>query len=511
MIEWAIMYVRRIKTRSSTCFQIGKKENGRFVLIKHVGGASKPEQIEMLRLKAREELNRLKFTNQMALFVSLNVPNQAKLTNWHITGFHQVFGHVYDSIGFPQNHLRDLTIARIAYPRSKLATVRYLDQYLGVKLAIDPAYRFLDTLNKDELTKIAFDFVKKKNGNSMALVFYDVTTLYFETSDEDDLRKKGYSKDHKHDLPQIVIGLFVDKDGYPFDFDFYDGKTFEGHTFPTAVEALTRKYQFADLVVVADAGMLSEQNINFLETMKLSYIVGARLKGMSEKFKRQIFDHNFNQNCIQEISVTSSTSNPGKVFASPIPTPTIKRLIVEYSDKRAKKDKFNREKLVKVLEAKIASKKPLTKRSKYLLVQGKDRVLGIDQDKINLDQRHDGLKGYWTNLQTKTKPQEVIDQYHNLWQVEKAFRMSKSDLLERPIFHRKEKRIAGHLLICFSSLLVMKETERLLKQINLSLAKSIEVLGKVGQGEVMVGKFKLPVDSELSQEAQTIFNKILGH
>lgn len=493
------MYVRRIKTRKSTCFQIGNKINKQFVLVKHVGGSSNPNEIELLHKKALAECERLKLEIRPTLFPLINPVEKAKLVNWRITGFHQVFGSVYDKIGFPQNHLRDLTIARIAYPRSKLATARYLEQYLGISLSEDRIYRFLDTLNKDELTRIAFNFVKKKNGNSMSLVFYDVTTLYFESNDEDNLRKKGYSKDRKHDLPQIVIGLFVDQDGYPFDFDFYDGSTFEGHAFAKAVESLVQKYQFPNLVVIADAGMLSEKNITFLENLKLNYIVGARLKGMSEKFKRQIFDHDFSQeNQIQEISVTNDT------------TP-LKRLVVEYSDKRAGKDRSNREKLVRVLEAKIASKKSLTKRSKYLLVQGRGRVLGIDQEKINLDQRHDGLKGYWTNLQTKIKPEEVIDQYRNLWKVEKAFRMSKSDLLERPIFHRREKRIDGHLLICFSSLLVMKETEKLLKQIKISLIKSIEILGKVGQGEMRLGKISMPIETELNPEANQILNHILGH
>lgn len=497
------MFVRKIKTRKSTCFQIGNRINRQFVLVKHVGGSSDPDEIKLLHQKALTECERLRLEARPTLFPLTEEKEKAKLVNWRITGFHQVFGTVYDRIGFPKNHLRDLAIARIAHPRSKLATARYLEQYLGISLSEDKIYRFLDTLNKDKLTQIAFNFVKKKNGNSMALVFYDVTTLYFEANDEDNLRKKGYSKDHKSDLPQIVIGLFVDKDGYPFDFYLYDGKTFEGHTFSVAVDNLVKKYQLNNLVVVADAGMLSEQNINFLERLKLNYIVGARLKGMSEKFKAQIFNYDFNKKSVHEIFTTSITTD--------LKETTTKRLIVDYSEKRAKKERSNRDKLVKVLEAKIASKKSLTKRSKYLLVQCKDQVLGIDQVKINLDQRHDGLKGYWTNLKTEIKPDQVIDQYHNLWKVEKAFRMSKSDLLERPIFHRKERRIAGHLLICFSSLLVMKETEKLLKEINISLGQSIELLGKIGQGEMRLGKITMPIESDLNLETNQILNHILGH
>lgn len=494
------MYVRKGKSGKTTFFQIGEKVKGRFVLIKHVGSASTPEQIEILRLKASEELNQMKMGKQTPLFPVSNT--RAKLINWRITGFHQIFGRIYDSIGFPKSLLRDLVIARIAYPKSKLGTVRYLDQYLGTKLAIDSVYRFLDTLNKDALTKIAFDFVSKKN-NGIALIFYDVTTLYFESNDEDDLRKKGYSKDHKNDLPQIVIGLFVDKDGYPFDFGFYDGGTFEGHTFPKAIKELTRKYKFADLVVVADAGMLSDKNIKFLETERLRYIVGARLKSLSEKFKKRIFVHDFTK---EDIFVTTDKTrlDTGEVRS--------KKLIVDFSNKRAQKDKFNREKLIRKLEAKIASKKTLIKKSKYLLLKNQGTVAGIDQVKVELDKRHDGLKGYWTNLTDNTiKPIEIIDQYHNLWKVEKAFRMSKSDLAERPIFHRRERRIGAHLIICFCSLLIMKEFERILKPKEISLLRAIELLGKVGQGDMLLGKFTLPIDSELSEEAQIIFREVLGH
>lgn len=474
---------------------------GKFVLIRHVGSASIPEQIEILQLKAQEELSKTKLDRQPSLFPAVDTETRATLVNWRITGFHQIFGHIYDGIGFPKNMLRELVIARIAYPKSKSATVRYLDQYLGINLSEDRIYRFLDTLNKDELTKTAFDFVSKKN-NGIALIFYDVTTLYFEANDEDDLRKKGFSKDHKNELPQIVIGLFVDKDGYPFDFDFYEGSTFEGHTFPKAIKSLLERYQFPDLVVVADAGMLSENNISFLETEKLSYIVGARLKSLSEKFKKQIFIHDFTKELMFETLCEVKTK--AGVIAK-------RRLIIDFSEKRAKKDNFNREKLIKKLEVKIASKKELIKKSKYLLVENQGKVTGIDQEKIKRDKHHDGLKGYWTNLLANNKPKEIIDQYHNLWKVEKAFRMSKSDLQERPIFHRKLKRINGHLLICFCSLFILKETERILKPTDISLMRAIEVLGKVGQGDMVLGKLQLPIDSELSEEAKSIFDEVLGH
>jgi transposase len=496
------VYIRKTKSRDSTCFQIGHKVKGKFVLIKHVGCAMPADQIEVLRLKAEDEL--LLYENQLSLFPSRLPMTTAKLTNWHITGFHSVFGCVYDNIGFPNNMLRDLVVARIAHPGSKLATTRYLDQYLGIGYEKDTLYRFLDTLNKDELTRIAYDFVSKKD-NGIALIFYDVTTLYFEaseTTNDEDIRNKGFSKDHKNELLQIVVGLFVDRNGYPIDFDFYSGETFEGHTFPKAIKAITTKYQFTDLVIVADAGMLSETNINFLETEKISYIVGARLKGMSEKAKEPIFTHNFTQRPFYDETYTTKLVT-GETIT--------KRLIVDYSDKRAKKDEYSRNKIVESLKKKIKARQSLIKKSKYLVVENQGEATGIDQAKVELDKRHDGLKGYWTNLKDKTKPNEVIDQYHNLWQVEKAFRMSKGDLAERPIFHRIEKRIQAHLVLCFCSLLVMKETERIIKPTNISLTRTIELLGKVGQGETRIGNVTFLIESELSTEASTIIQRIKKH
>ena len=187
-------------------------------------------------MKAETELTRLVLKDQLSLFPAANPP-RAKLLSWKITGYHQVFGSVYDSIGFPHTLLRDLAIARIVCPKSKIATIRYLKRHLGINLSKDKAFRFIDTLKKDELTKIAFNFVSTQN-HGISILFYDVTTLYFETENEDDFRKKGFSKNHRSDVPQILIGLFVDNEGYPFDFDFFEGSTFEGHTFQSAIDSI---------------------------------------------------------------------------------------------------------------------------------------------------------------------------------------------------------------------------------------------------------------------------------
>lgn len=485
------MFVRKIKSRNSICFQIGRKLYGKFVLVKHVGCASIPGEIEALKLKAETELALLVLKDQLSLFPITNPP-KAKLLSWHITGYHQVFGFVYDSIGFPRNLLRDLVITRIVYPKSKIATIRYLNHNLGMNLSKDTVYRFLDTLNKNELTKIAFNFVSKRNGG-ISLLLYDVTTLYFETENEDELRQKGYSKDHRSDMPQILIGLFVDNDGYPFDFDFFEGSAFEGHTFQLSIENIISKYTFTELTVVADAGMLSENNLKYMESRKIGYIVGARLKNLSDKRSDKILQHDFTASPILKVTIGQQ------------------KLIVDYSIERAKKDEKTRDRLVTRLESRLKKKVSLIRKSKYLLWEKQGKVAGIDRKQIEEDKKYDGLKGYITNGKNNLSSQEIIKQYHNLWRVEGAFRMSKNDLRERPVYHRKIIRIKSHLIICFVSLLVLRETEAILGRKHRSMEKTIEILSRIGQGKIRIGKVVLDVDSELSKEAQVILNLFIGH
>lgn len=486
------MFIRQIKSRKSTCFQIGQKKDGKFVLVKHIGCAVIPVEIEALRLKAKAELGELLFKNQLSLFPAVKILPKAKLLTWHITGFHQVFGTVYDRLGFPCNLLRDLVIARIVYPKSKTATIRYLRRYLGIILSKDKVYRFLDTLDKDALTGIAFRFVSAKN-KGVSLLFYDVTTLHFETETEDDFRKKGFSKNHRTDVPQIMVGLFVDNEGYPFDFDFFEGSIFEGHTFPAAIKKIVAKHVFTSLTVVADSAMLSVDNLEFLDFLNINYIVGARLKNLPGSVIEKIQEHDFTKETIFQTDLGNQ------------------QLFVDYSHQRGQKDARVRERLVRKLEIKLRKKETVIRKSKYLRWESQGKIAGIDKKQIEADKKLDGLKGYVTNKDNNLGASEIIKQYHNLWQVEKAFRMSKSDLKERPIYHRYSRRIKSHLLVCFISLLVMKETEKILNSKQYSLGKTIEILGTVGQGKTRIGDICLDIESELNQESQSILELFTGH
>lgn len=488
------MYIRKVKSRNSTCYQIGEKRRGKFILLRHVGCAVSPSAIKALHLKAKDALKEIKLEGQFPFFREEFEREKdsfrAKLTNWRITGYHLVFGKVYDAIGFPQTMLKDLTVARIVYPKSKRATARYMGRYLGINISEDRIYRFLDTLDEGQLFQTAYNFTLRKNSGKISLLFYDVTTLYFETDREDDFRRRGYSKDGKHANPQILIGLFVDQNGYPLEFGSYSGKTYEGHTFEKAVTSFLDRHKIKYLTVVADAGMLARENLSFLSEHRLGYIISARLKNLPLDITNVILCHNF-------------TKKPffRKKFEADFRD---NDLIMTFSPNRAKKDQYNRNSQIKKLEAKLAQGKPLNRKSKYLAISGKEKIVGINTAKIEQDQKFDGLKGYFTN--TNLSFQETVKQYKNLWRVEKAFRMSKNDLRERPVYHRRKRRIRAHLDLCFVSLLVMRETERKLAKIPCSLERAIELLGKVGEGEVNAKGLLLKIDSDIDHEAQLILN-----
>ena len=468
------MYIRELKNRSgSISIQIISKQNGIYKVVKTLGSATVLQDIENLKIKAKQELKEL--TKQQELFESKNdklierVIESLSNSSIRTVGPELIFGKIFDYIGFNriENELfRHLVISRLAFPLSKLKTAEYLYRYQGISLNIDSIYRFLDILNnqlKEQVEQIAFAHTKRLMGGQIRLVFYDMTTLYFEASDEDDLRKTGFSKDGKHQNPQIFIGLLVSLGGYAIGYDIFEGNTYEGHTLIPFLEKMSRRFNIQNPVVIADAGLLTNKNIKALETNGYQYIVGARIKNESENIKQLILEQQYSDGNISSIDKEDN-----------------KRLLIHYSQKRAAKDAYNRKRGLHRLEKRIKSGK-LTKSNinnrgynKYLKLEG-DISIEIDYDKFEKDKQWDGLKGYITN--TKLSDKQVIENYKNLWHIEKAFRMSKTDLRIRPIYHRLRHRIEAHICISFVAYSILKELERVLyaSHSSLSLKKAAEV------------------------------------
>ena len=468
------MFLRKKKNKSgSTSVQIISKARGTYKVIKSIGSSDKEQEIQKLVFLAKQEIESL--NAQATLFVSESdtiieyVLEGLSNASIRTVGPEIIFGKIYDSIGFNKINeelFRHLVIARLAFPLSKLKTIEYLYRFQGVTLDIDAVYRFLDKLNnklKERVEQIAFAHTLKVLAGKISIVFYDMTTLYFEASDEDDLRKAGFSKDGKHQNPQIFLGLLVGLGGYAIGYDIFEGNIYEGHTLIPFIEKIAAKFDLEKPIIVADSGLLSKNNITALEEKNYEYIIGARLKSESEKIKQQILDKKLMDGELLKIKRSHNT-----------------RLIITYADNRAAKDEHNRKRGLQRLEKQIKSGK-LTKSSinnkgynKYLKLEGEISIK-IDYEKFNQDNSWDGLKGYITN--TKISDKEVIENYKNLWHIEKAFRISKTDLRIRPIYHRLRHRIEAHICIAFTAYSIYKELERILfkEKSTLSFKKAAEL------------------------------------
>jgi transposase len=462
------MFVREKKNKSGTIsVQIIDKSSGKYRVAKTVGFSSDPEEIAYLRKKAYTIMPTLigqtsiDFWSDSTKEFVRNL-KKVKTSQVQVEGPEKVFGKIFDDIGFgaiEQDLFRHLVITRLIAPGSKLKTVDYLERYKDISIDISKVYRFMDTLHrslKEQVEQIAFDYTKSVLGGKISVVFYDMTTLYFESSDEDDLRITGFSKDGKPQNPQILLGLLVGSNGYPIGYEIFEGNKYEGHTLIPVLEHFQQRFNLSTPIVIADAGLLSTPNIKDLRSRQYEFILGARLKNESDEIKDQIL---------------SQSLADGEFTVIKIPDDL--RLVVSYSEKRAKNDLKNRERGLKRLERNL-NKGKLTKShinnrgyNKYLRLEG-DISITIDYDKFNSDSKWDGLKGYLTN--TKLSAKDIIENYNQLWQIEKAFRISKTDLKIRPIYHRIGSRIEAHICIAFVAYTIYKEVEKRLAEKNIPLS-----------------------------------------
>ena len=469
------MFARGKKNKSGIIsVQIIDKSSGKYKMIETVGSSGDPETIDRLFSKARKRITVITGQDKLP-FDKLSEADWIDtfvhgIERVELVGPEMLLGKFYNEIGFNKIQdelLRHLVIARLAYPASKLKTSDYLLQYKGVEIDVNKIYRYLDKLHKEQIQQaqaISYAHTLKILNNQISIVFYDVTTLYFEAEDEDDLRKTGFSKDGKHQQPQIVLGLLVSSGGYPLAYEIFEGNTFEGHTMIPVIEAFKVKYQLQQLAIVADAGLMSEKNINSLSAQGFKYIIGGRIKNETDVVKKQILKMHFKDGQSQVLVKSSE-----------------QRLVISYSGQRAKKDEYNRQRGIAKLEKAIVNGK-LTKKqlhnrgyNKYLKMDG-EVTIAIDYSKLGEDKRWDGLKGYITN--TDLSKEEIIASYKQLWMVEKAFRISKTDLRIRPIYHYVKRRIEAHVCIAFIACKIYKELERQLKdkKSDLSPEKVIGIL-----------------------------------
>lgn len=501
------MFVRQRKNPSgSISIQIIDKSNGKYKVVETIGCAKDSKELEFYIAKGENRIKQLEpnlfdaisFQSKKHRF--LNIPNK----DISIVGPDIIFGHIMDYIGC-NKALKDLkekelftqlVISRIIEPGSKLNLIDYLYIYKHTNIDKNDIYRFLDTLNyelKDKIEQCIFDYTSTIVG-SITVSFYDVTTLYFEASSEDDLRKVGFSKDGKFTKPQILLGLLTSLEGYPLGFEIHQGNTYEGKTFIPILEKFQKKFNIDKPIVVADSGLLSKANIAELEKLEYKYILGARIKSSSNDIKQRIISLKLNEQ-----------KDIGTILLS-----KTQKMIVSYTLQRAKKDKYTREKNFEKLKLKVKSgnltKSHLNNKgyNKYLILSDScQTTISIDESQYNYDCQFDGLKGFITN-DFSLNPNQIINHYTDLWHIERAFRISKTDLKIRPIYHRLEHRIYSHILISFVAYTVYKEFERKLKTNNIVMKRKNTIgfiksmYGIVQNDEVALMK--------LSKEQELIYN-----
>jgi transposase len=331
---------------------------------------------------------------------------------------------------------------RVVEPASKLRSIELLAAYFGIKHRRQSYYQSAPhwLVLKEKIESIVVEFAKKSYAFSFDLLFYDVTTLYFETFEEDELRKNGFSKDNKSQQPQILVALMVTKEGFPVAYRIFSGNTFEGHTIIPVVNDFIRRHAVKEFTVVADAAMISSTNIQELLKNSISYIVGARLGNVSNELIEQI-----DRSMLREDggSIRIKTDNG--------------YLVCSYSSVRYRKDKYEMEKQIEKART-IIDTPSKSKKVKFTKTTGEQVVL--NQALIEKSKKLLGIKGYYTNLDENiASDQTIIERYHELYRIEQAFRISKHDLQTRPIFHFKEEPINLHVLICFMALVVSKHIE----------------------------------------------------
>ena len=471
------MFVReKVNLSGVVSVQVITKENGKSKLVKTIGSSSDTNVISDLVNQGHQFIasfggqQSLDFSDGSSLFKSVF----QSISSHTEVGTELLLGKIFDSIGFravDDAIFRQLVLSRLTYPASKLKTSDYLDKYHDMDYPVQQIYRYMDKLHstqKELVQQISYEHTKKILGGEVNVVFYDVTTLYFEIDQEDDLRKTGFSKEGKHQNPQIVLGLLVSKNGYPLAYDIFEGNKFEGHTMLSVINSFREKYRLEQLVIIADSGLLSNANIHELQIGGYEFILGARIKNEKRVVQNKILSLNL------------------KNGESAIVNKDCLKLIITYSDNRAKKDRLNREKGLRKIEKQIRTGR-LTKSSinnrgynKYLIMDGQINI-SIDYHKFEADTAWDGLKGYLTNA--NLSKDKIIENYGHLWQIEKAFRISKTDLKIRPIYHRLHHRIETHICISFVAYKVYKELERQLTEMQskISPEKAIEIAKTIYQ------------------------------
>jgi len=496
--------IRKIITTSgATAVQIVRYVGRKCVIVRHMGSAKTEQELDILIQEA--ECRREDLCLQPSLFPAkrdetpLLHENHLSLQGVTHLFAHKMLRRCSQICGLEALHplYQDLALMRIIEPASKLRTIELLQRYFNISYGERTVYRLLPQLLKQ---KTAIEVAAYKTActyfdEAFALVLYDVTTLYFESHEpDDDLKARGFSKDDKSKQPQIVVGLLVTHQGFPLTHEVFKGNTFEGHTMLGVIQDFKKRHPKANPIIVADAAMLSKKNMQNLAAEGYQYIVGARLANSSLSFIDKIW--------------TQLSRTDGAAIRLAYPKGSYE-VICSYSEKRAKKDRREFAKQLVRAQDLIARQQP-GKRAKFVQKKTEDTNCFVLNEKLKeKTEKLLGIKGYITNIpQSVLSNAQVMDCYHDLWHVEQAFRVSKTDLQTRPIFHQTHAAIRAHVLLCFMALMMSKFLEI---KTGLSVRRIRDILWNVHEAQIVdsLTKKTITLQSNMEDFNETPLAKIL--
>lgn len=479
-------YIRKVKTASgATAVQIATKQKGKIVRIDHIGSAHTGEELKVLLSIAYRRLQ----ANQMELFSEAPSSLRVGIKRTYSGLLWEALHKEYQKLGFTEigdEVFESLCLARIVEPTSKIDSLRILADP-GVKVPYkNKLYRSLEKAAeqgyREIISQACFEHIQ---GKRLSLVLYDVTSLYFEVQEEDGYRKPGLSKERRLE-PQIIIGLLVDKNGFPLGLQSFEGNKAETKTILPIIQAFQTEHHLDKVTVVADAAMLSASNLAALTEAGYSYIVGSRLNKVPYT--------------LQEYQKTDQMRDQ-QIVVSPQQG---YRIIYQYRSKRAALDLRNIEKQIskakKALAGQIA-----TNRTRFLTIDAQSKRLNLEL--IDKARALAGIKGYVTNLDIPDD--EVIASYHQLFQVEASFRMAKSDLKARPVYHRKRDAIEAHLTIVLAALAIGRNIEA---QTGISIKQFVKLLRPIRTGVININGSEMVAEPEVPASAKLILDNLSsGH
>jgi hypothetical protein len=444
-------------------------------LLKSFGYATTPQELESLKTQAQGYLNSLPTIQLKASTVGelvIRAESDINSCTSAITGFKDVFTKIYNDI-FGASSLKnkgnqmlcDLAIMRIIDPKSKNYTCNIAKDF-GYDLKVDNVYKLMDRIDDEVIANIqacAYRNTKRllaTSARTLDVLFYDLTSIYFETNTQDDLRKCGFSKDGKSQHVQIMLAMIVTTQGLPIAYETFEGNTYEGSTLIPTLEKLCAKYNISRVILVADSGLINKDNVEKIAASGLEYIIGARLKNSSNGVVKEALNDEGYNNINDNIK--------GKVynFLDKKKQQTGHRLMLYYSKIRAIKDLNDRnkavEKVKKYLGKQAKNKLSGVLRKPYVSLSAENSLIDLDEEKLKEAAKFDGYFAIQTNL-TNASPAEILEHYSGLWKVEQTFRITKYNLKIRPVFHYNPARIKAHFAICYIALNLVRTVEFMMK------------------------------------------------